>query len=516
MKLHPAEGACYYEAMLERIGNCRIVEEMAAGGMAVVYRAIQDGLERTVAIKALKTSAASEEHLAARFEREAKSLAQLQHENIIHVYDFYHERGAMFIVMEYVKGVDLYDLLDRCERIPYDVAAVIALQVARALDYIHYRGILHRDIKPGNIMISRQGDVKLMDFGIVQDRRFQDLTQTETTIGTPAYMSPEQIFGDPLDPRSDIFSIGIVLYQLVTGEKPFVEDDQRSVMHKIRLVPHERAHKLVPGLPRELERIIDKCLQKQPGDRWDSAQQLVMALERFVSKHVDINYHSRVVEFLRDEGIIPQYEAEEYLNPSRGGPGTGSSPHSEAKRLVLRRTLLTQAIICMVVTLMVGLIHLAPLGADAGVAALKPPPLQGYVRIVVHPWAHLSIDGRSVGTTPIHEPIAVSAGPHLIEVEHQAFEPFRQRIEVPINSRELPLEVRFDLEVIGTPKLHPNPTEGEATPNEAKTNEAKIDETSSTGADPSAATPTAPNDPGDRPDSRSRAQASSQSEDSRP
>jgi serine/threonine protein kinase len=132
--------------MLERIGNCRVVEEMASGGMAVVYRAIQDGLERTVAIKALKSAAAAEEHLALRFEREAKSLAKLQHENIIHVYDFHRERGAMFIVMEHVQGIDLYDLLERCRKLPYDVAAVIALQVARALDYIHYRGILHRDI----------------------------------------------------------------------------------------------------------------------------------------------------------------------------------------------------------------------------------------------------------------------------------------------------------------------------------------------------------------------------------
>src|SRR3954452_16211673 len=140
--------------MLERIGNCRILEEIASGGKAVVYRAVQDPLERTVAIKALKTSAAAEENVVTRFEREAKSLANLQHENIIHVYDFHRERGALFIVMEYVAGIDLYDLLDRCGRLPFDVAAIVALQVARALDYIHFRGIVHRDIKPANVMMA--------------------------------------------------------------------------------------------------------------------------------------------------------------------------------------------------------------------------------------------------------------------------------------------------------------------------------------------------------------------------
>src|SRR6266545_4982864 len=123
--------------MLERIGNCRIVEEVASGGMAVVYRAIQEQLNRVVAIKALKSSVSTDEQLVTRFEREAKSLAGLQHENIIHVYDFHRERGALFIVMEYVSGIDIFDLLERCGRMPFDVASIVAMQVARALDYVH-------------------------------------------------------------------------------------------------------------------------------------------------------------------------------------------------------------------------------------------------------------------------------------------------------------------------------------------------------------------------------------------
>ncbi|HWN71502.1 MAG TPA: serine/threonine-protein kinase [Haliangium sp.] len=436
--------------MLERIGNCRIVEEMASGGMAVVYRAIQDGLERTVAIKALKSAAAAEEQLALRFEREAKSLAKLQHENIIHVYDFHRERGAMFIVMEHVQGVDLYDLLERCRKLPYDVAAVIALQVARALDYIHYRGILHRDIKPGNIMISRQGGVKVMDFGIIQDRRFDDLTQTGTGVGTPAYMSPEQILGDPLDGRSDIFSLGIALYQMVTGAKPFVEDAERSVMHKIRLVQHVRASKVEPAVPRELDRIIESCLQKQPRDRWPSAQLLVMALERFLAKHVAINYHSRLVEFLRDQGIVPAFEAEEYLNPMLvgGRQGSAASPNL-ARQQMLRRGLFVQGGILLIVALMVGIIHIAPLGADHAVAHLAPPPAMGFVRVVANPWGHVAVDGKPVGTTPMAKPLPIRAGQHLVTITHDQFEPVQRQVLVPENSFDDPLLIHIDLEEAG-------------------------------------------------------------------
>src|SRR3982751_2486900 len=321
--------------MLERIGNCRIVEEVASGGMAVVYRAVQEPMGRTVAIKALKTSAAAEENVATRLEREAESLAHIHNENIIHVYYFHHERGAMFIVMEYVQGIDLYDLLEKCGRLPYDVAAILAMQVPRALDYVHYRGIVHRDIKPANIMIARTGGVKGMDFGIARDTSFGDLTEAGTGIGTPAYMSPEQVLGDKLDARSDLFSLGVVLYQMVTGKKPFVEDERRSAMHKIRLEKHLSARKLNPDIPRELERIIDKCLEKQPRDRWRSAQHMVMALERFLAKHVEMNHHARIVLFTRSQNVITELEADEYLNPAAlGGASALQQPNMQARHAV--------------------------------------------------------------------------------------------------------------------------------------------------------------------------------------
>jgi serine/threonine-protein kinase len=450
--------------MLERIGSCRIVEELAAGGMAVVYRAIQDPLGRTVAIKALKSSAAAEEHIATRFEREAKSLANLQHENIIHIYDFYKERGSLFIVMEYVQGTDLYDLLETCGRLPYDVSAIMAMQVARALDYVHYRGIVHRDIKPANIMVSRQGGVKLMDFGIARDKSFDDLTETGTGIGTPAYMSPEQILGEKLDARSDLFSLGIVLYQMLTGRKPFIEDEQRSVMHKIRLERHVRVRKLNPEIPRELERIVDRCLEKQPRDRWRSAQQMVMALERFLAKHVEMNYHARLVLFLRGQNVITQLEAEEYLNPALGGPGTSAlaQPNVQARNAV-RRAAMVHGSILGVLAMMLALIHIAPLGKPtfAPAVAAPPPPAHGFVRIQAYPWAHVAIDGKDAGVTPLPAPIDLVEGAHTIRLEHDWYEPIERRVEIEPGTPDHAAAVQVDFEAQGTLKTGKQRPEGD-------------------------------------------------------
>ncbi|MBK7077806.1 MAG: serine/threonine protein kinase [Myxococcales bacterium] len=431
--------------MIDRIGNCRIVEEVASGGMAVVYRAIHDTLGRTVAIKALKTAAALEEHIATRFEREAKSLANLQHENIISVYDFHREHGALFIVMEYVSGIDLYDLLERSGRLPFDLAAIVALQVARALDYIHYRGIVHRDIKPANIMLARQGGVKLMDFGIARDKSFEDLTEAGTGIGTPAYMSPEQILGDKLDARSDLFSLGIVLYQMLTGGKPFIEDEQRSVMHKIRLERHPRVRKLNPDIPRELERIVDKCLEKQPRDRWQSAQQVVMALERFLAKYVEVNYHARLVMFLKAQGLITQLEADEYVSPLVGVPGQGAAGQPNlAARVTSRRGAMVQGVILGVLLLMLGLIHVAPLGEAA--PAAPPPVLHGYVHVNAYPWGEVAIDQVAVGATPLARAVELTVGPHTVTVTHPWFQPITKTLDVAAGTADQPLEVRVDFE----------------------------------------------------------------------
>jgi eukaryotic-like serine/threonine-protein kinase len=419
----------------DRIGSCRIIDEIASGGMAVVYRAVQESLNRTVAVKALKSAVAADPQFSTRFEREALSISSLQHENIIHIYDFVKQDGNLFIVMEFVDGIDLYDLLEKHPVLPSEVAAIIAMQVARGLDYAHYRGIIHRDIKPANIMVSKSGGVKLMDFGIARDQAFSDLTETGTGLGTPSYMSPEQIVGDKLDFRSDVFSLGIVLYQMVCGRKPFIEDEQKSVMAKIRLEKYLPPRKLNPLVPRELEGILARCMEKKKENRFRSTQDLVLALERFVSRRVEMNYHARLVEYLREKTIITTEEADAQLHPAiAGGYRHASLDFGIGARLLgpnLRRLAATQAGILVAMSLGVAFVHASQIGSPPRAEIIAPPaPPPGYLRVLADPWAEVWIDGDKVETTPFARPLSVPEGSHQVILKNPFYKDVEKEVEV--------------------------------------------------------------------------------------
>jgi eukaryotic-like serine/threonine-protein kinase len=418
--------------VIERIGNYRITDEIGSGGMAVVYKGIQESLGRTVAIKALKTSVSTDENVVARFEREATSVASFQQENIITVYDFFRDQGALFIIMEYVEGIDLYDLLDRRKFLPADVAAIVSLQVARALDYAHFRGVIHRDVKPANIIISKLGSVKLTDFGIARTEA-SDLTQAGVGLGTPAYMSPEQVVGDRLDHRSDIFSLGIVMYQMVTGKKPFVEDEQRSAMQKIRQDEAPTPRTLNPTVDKELERIIMRCMNKQPADRYNSTQELVITLEHYLAVHVQQNYRARLLMFLKEENVVSADETSATLHPAL----IGDYLSERTPMRIRRRGHLPLALLAVLLTAVAALsIVLAELrskrppqtpmpGACAGTAAAEP---RGYLRVLAHPWARVDIDGKSETTTPFDRPLALAPGSHRVRLTNPFFETIERTV----------------------------------------------------------------------------------------
>ncbi|MBN2493889.1 MAG: serine/threonine protein kinase [Deltaproteobacteria bacterium] len=415
---------------VREVHNCEIVGEIGAGGMAVIYKAIQNSLNRQVAIKELKSEFAKDTQLVARFIREATSLAALQHENIVNIYDFVKEDGVFLMVMEFVEGIDLFDLLEKVHRVPPTVSAAIGLAVASALEYAHYRGIIHRDIKPSNIILSRKGEVKLMDFGIARDENLGDLTRPGTSLGTPAYMSPEQIMGVKIDFRSDLFSFGIVLYQLLTGAKPFTEGGGKSIMHKILNTEFIRPRKLNPNIPRALERIVLRCLAKEPADRYNSTGELRRAIEKYISHRVRFNYSGRLVAYQYHNKLVCREEAENFVSTDiLDDPEIEREDAGLPPPLKLRTIASVQAALGVAALTGLLLVHLV-MGRPAGVAAhggaVTGQP--GMLKVVAWPWAEIWIDGAYVETTPVARSFSLSAGVHTITLKNPHFKDSTEKV----------------------------------------------------------------------------------------
>ena len=256
---------------------------IARGGMADVFLARDQQLDRQVAIKILFPEYARDPNFVERFRREAQNAAMLNHANIVSVYDYGQERGTYFIVMEYVEGQSLRDVLRSEGRMPAMQAARIAAEIAAALDFAHRHGVVHRDIKPGNVLLTPQGQVKVTDFGIAANPTdaASGLTATGAVIGTATYFSPEQAQGYQVDGRTDVYALGVVLYEMITGRPPFTAESPVAVaMKHVREEPVPPSM-MVPDVPPDLERIILTALAKDPRVRYQSAADLRSDLMRF-------------------------------------------------------------------------------------------------------------------------------------------------------------------------------------------------------------------------------------------
>lgn len=279
---------------------------LGTGGMAKVYRARQGNLDRDVAIKELKPEFARDPGIVQRFEREARYSAKLQHESIVHIYDYVKEGASHYIVMEFVDGVDLGRILKQCGPLPPPIAAIFAVRIALGLEHAHQRGIIHRDVKPGNVLVSRAGEVKLSDFGIAKDplNPQDNMTRTGQAVGTPSYMSPEQIVGDPVDFRTDQFAFGILLYELLTGEKPFKADTASSLLEKIRTQGYVDVRSARAGIPRALAKVVRRCLRKEPKKRFASTDQMRRLLERWALRQIRISPEESLRDWLYKVGVF--------------------------------------------------------------------------------------------------------------------------------------------------------------------------------------------------------------------
>jgi serine/threonine-protein kinase len=273
---------------VREVGRYQILDKLGRGGMATVYRAHDPGINRDVAIKFLHANLSEDEEYRGRFLREARAAGGLSHPNIVVVYDVGEIEGRPYMAMELLEGDSLTDVLDKEKTLPVRDVVVMGMQLARALDYSHARGIVHRDIKPGNIVrLKDSKTIKVMDFGIahVDDNATREQrTQVGDILGTPQYMSPEQARGDRLDGRSDLFSVGIVLYQMLTGQRPFKADSLVALAVKIAREEPQAIDTLRPQVPASLRRVVERCLAKAPENRFQNGRELSDALGKVLTE----------------------------------------------------------------------------------------------------------------------------------------------------------------------------------------------------------------------------------------
>ena len=419
-------------------GPYRVLDELGSGALATVYRAIQEPLGRLVAVKALKSTIPPTSPFAAQLEREARVLSSLGHPNIVMLHDFVKTASQMWLVLEFVDGFSLATILGKRARFAPEFAASIGLEAARALGHAHERGVVHRDVKPANLLVSKRGDVKLVDFGIAQKERLPSVDEplartsqreSDAAFGTPAYMSPEQILGETVDARSDVFSLGVMLYQLLAGSRPFDregEADRRAAAQRIRRDPAPPLRERAPEVPRALERIVMRCLEKLPADRFASADEVADRLEGYVRSRTSDRPSAIALRTLVVAGLV---EGE-----------AGTDRWQIEKKKPLGGALLGFVAIALVFALGGGFLQWGARGARAAAqAGSKPlelvPASAGGLRVLATPWAEVTVDGQRIDVTPIGRAVPLSAGPHFVILSHPNAPPERRAVTIEAGRR---------------------------------------------------------------------------------
>ena len=408
--------------MEKRIGNYRIIKKLGQGGMATVYLGIQISLEREVAIKELMPSFINDQEIVERFRREARASASLTHEGIVNVYDFWRDKNSLYLVMEYLEGKNLKQIRKSIGLLPISAATMIVARVADALHYSHQRGIIHRDVKPSNIFITRRGEVKLTDFGVAYIPKEPTLTKKGVSLGTPAYMSPEQVKGERPDERSDIFSLGVVLYELVTGTRLFLAEDVEGVITKI-LRKRPRWPKMINGdISWRLQWIILRCIRKKPRRRFQNMEDLKIALEKLLPR-----------TSCRRNQVFSQFVKTVFSNEQK----------IPKESFILFRKWRWAVAVAVVVAAIFGYGRLKSHGIirlENWLTRIQKQPSHykagdyGRLKIVAYPWAKIHVDGKYVATTPMADPIVLVPGRHRLLFTHSTFG--SRTMEIDLSPRE--------------------------------------------------------------------------------
>lgn len=271
-----------------RLSKYEIHSEIGRGGMGVVFKGYDPTLESWVAIKVLAPHLIWEKDFVERFIREARTARKLKHHNIVTIYDVGQEANWYYIVMEYLEGQTLTQMIRQRGVLSYEVTLSILRPLAEALDYAHHRGMVHRDVKPDNVIIGPEDQVTLSDFGIARAAQESRLTATGTIVGTPTYIAPEQIKGLTADARSDQYSLAILAYEMLSGRVPFNAESTLALLHMVAYEPLPSICQLRPELPAGVDIVLNKALAKEPGDRYASAREFVDALARALAGEVTV------------------------------------------------------------------------------------------------------------------------------------------------------------------------------------------------------------------------------------
>jgi serine/threonine-protein kinase len=432
--------------------GCEVVEKLRSGPATDWYLGKQRSLGRAVVIKALSPNVLPESPFAGPLVREAKLLARLQHKSIVQLYEFVQRPRTMWLVLEQVDGVSLEELLARTERLSIPAALAIMRQLVTTLAYVHGHDIVHRDLHPKNIWVSRDGELKLSNFFLAAERSTPpppELLEADSGFQSPSYMSPEQLLSEATDPRSDLFSAGVILYEMVTGQRPFDASDTRRTTQRIRHEPAPSMSRYCPDVPPAVERIVLRALQKLPADRFQDAAEMNVMIEAALAQYGSLASQTVILEEMVRVGVV------------EGSPDVQPRVRKTDEPVgVLRRGLFVYGT-CFAL--------LAGGGVVIREVSSKPTHVQttgrntlelvpqgaGYLSCVVHPWAHVFIDGQQVATTPFATPIPLRAGTHYVRFEHPEA-PTEQRqvtlsagqrilLDIEMQLRTAPAEVELDL-----------------------------------------------------------------------
>ncbi len=405
------------------VGDYRLEEFLGAGGMGEVYRGVHTKIGRVAAIKILTTS--NDPGFTDRFLNEARIQAELHHPNIATLYEFTEIAGRPCIVMEYVDGVTLADRIRVSSRIPPPEAIRIFLPVVEAVGYVHASGIIHRDIKSHNIKISSKGTIKLLDFGIAQGSHTPRLTRAGQFVGTLHYCSPEQLRGDSVDHRSDIWALGILLYEMLVGEVPFDAPSAGEFVARVERATPRRPSELAPEIPKSFDELVGRCLEKRPSRRFQSAETLATAAAATGNEHgwtprtipgIDqlTAIFGRLTKTVRENAVVAAGAAIVLLAVIVGLaviPDGRSAPREPADRS-------------------------RPAAVERSLGQNRPVSIA-----VVGGRAEVWVDGRDAGSTPCRFEAAV--GEKIkIEIKMKGYQPIQRTIEVLPHSNNYTYSVR--------------------------------------------------------------------------